>query len=96
MREGDRIEAPDIAAAADLREALLRIPARKRACVVLRYYYGLSERETASTLGIAVGTVKSQSSRGLEELAALLLGSRAAATGTHGQKRRSTTEGATP
>ena len=92
----DRIEAPDITAAADLREALLRLPARKRACVVLRYYYGLSERETASTLGIAVGTVKSQSSRGLEELAALLHGTRDTATGTRGHKQRSTTEGATP
>jgi len=69
---GEQSEDPDTDAALDLRKALLRMPARKRACVVLRYYYGLSERETAATLGIAVGTVKSQSSRGLEELAAQL------------------------
>ena len=73
---GEQPEDPDTDAALDLRNALLRMPARKRACVVLRYYYGLSERETAATLGIAVGTVKSQSSRGLEELAAQLRGSR--------------------
>ncbi|GAA4620273.1 SigE family RNA polymerase sigma factor [Actinoallomurus vinaceus] len=85
----DRTEPPDAAGVVDLREALLRLPAGKRACVVLRYYYGLSERETASTLGIAVGTVKSQSSRGLEELAALLRGSRSAATVTRGRTRRS-------
>ena len=79
----------------DLRKALLRMPARKRACVVLRYYYGLSERETAETLGIAVGTVKSQTSRGLEELAAQLRGSRSARSAERGRNRRSTAEGAT-
>lgn len=86
---------PDSDASVDLRRALMRIPARKRACVVLRYYYGLSEQETAATLGIAVGTVKSQSSRGLEELAAQLRGSRAAAAETRGGSRRSAPEGAT-
>ncbi|MGK5557257.1 SigE family RNA polymerase sigma factor [Actinomadura kijaniata] len=93
LGRSDRTEQPDTAGAVDLREALLQLPARKRACVVLRYYYGLSERETASTLGIAVGTVKSQSSRGLEELAARLRGSRHAATG---ESRSSATKGATP
>jgi RNA polymerase sigma-70 factor (sigma-E family) len=91
----DRIEAPDSAAVVDLRRALLRIPARKRACVVLRYYYGLSEQETAVTLGIAVGTVKSQSSRGLEELAAQLRGTHSATHGTHSRDHRSAPEGAT-
>jgi RNA polymerase sigma-70 factor (sigma-E family) len=90
----DRIEAPDTAATVDLREALLRIPPRKRACVVLRYYYGLSEQETAATLGIAVGTVKSQSSRGLEELAAQLQGTRYAQAAGRGRNRRSVSEGA--
>jgi len=92
---GDRVEAPDTAAAVDLRRALLQIPARKRACVVLRYYYGLSERETAATLGIAVGTVKSQSSRGLEELAAQLRGTHYAQAAAQGRNRRSIPEGAT-
>jgi RNA polymerase sigma-70 factor (sigma-E family) len=83
---------PDSEAAVDLQAALLRLPARKRACVVLRYYYDLSERETAATLGISVGTVKSQSSRGLEELATHLRGSRAASVAAHG-RRRSAAEG---
>lgn len=91
----DRAETHDTDASVDLRRALLNIPARKRACVVLRYYYGLSEQETAATLGIAVGTVKSQSSRGLEELARLLRGSRPDAAATSGRGRRSTPEGAT-
>ncbi|HTJ67056.1 MAG TPA: SigE family RNA polymerase sigma factor [Actinospica sp.] len=85
---------PDSDASVDLQTALLRLPARKRACVVLRYYYDLSERETASTLGISVGTVKSQSSRGLEELAAQLRGSRTASAAANGGRRRSATEGA--
>jgi RNA polymerase sigma-70 factor (sigma-E family) len=91
---GERIETPDTAGVLDLRAALQRLPARKRACVVLRYYYGLSERETASTLGIAVGTVKSQSSRGLEELAAALRGSRLDPARPRSQSRRSRSEGA--
>jgi RNA polymerase sigma-70 factor (sigma-E family) len=66
------IEGPDVAANADVRAALARLPVRKRACVILRHYYGLSEQETAATLGISVGTVKSQTSRGVAELAALL------------------------
>jgi RNA polymerase sigma-70 factor (sigma-E family) len=68
----ERVEAPDVAAATDVRAALRLLPLRKRACVVLRHYYGLSEQETAATLGISVGTVKSQTSRGVAELATLL------------------------
>jgi len=63
---------PDPALAADVRAALDQLPVRKRACVVLRHYYGLSEQETAATLGISVGTVKSQTSRGVAEMATLL------------------------
>jgi DNA-directed RNA polymerase specialized sigma24 family protein len=36
--------------------------------VVLRYYEELSEAETAETLGISIGTVKSQASRALAAL----------------------------
>jgi RNA polymerase sigma-70 factor (sigma-E family) len=48
--------------------ALATLPQRQRAVVVLRYYLDLSEAETAGTLGISVGTVKSQSSKGLAKL----------------------------
>jgi RNA polymerase sigma-70 factor (sigma-E family) len=52
--------------------ALARLPLRKRACVLLRYYADLSEAETAAVLGISIGTVKSQTSKALSQLATLL------------------------
>jgi len=56
----------------DLLHALARLPARKRACVVLRYYLDLSEADTAAVLGVSVGTVKSQTAKALLRLQALL------------------------
>jgi RNA polymerase sigma factor (sigma-70 family) len=49
-------------------DAISRLPARQRACLVLRYYEDLSVEETASLLECSPGTVKSQTSRGLERL----------------------------
>ncbi|MCF6522095.1 SigE family RNA polymerase sigma factor [Streptomyces sp. JJ36] len=48
--------------------AVLRLPARQRAMVVLRYYEDLSEVQTAEVLGVSVGTVKSAVSRALAKL----------------------------
>jgi RNA polymerase sigma-70 factor (sigma-E family) len=52
----------------DLWTALGRLPRRQQAAVVLRYYEGLSEAETAEVLGCTVGTVKSSTSRALAKL----------------------------
>ena len=52
--------------------ALGHLPARQRQAVVLRYYEDLSEAETAEVLGVSVGTVKSQVSRGLARMQTLL------------------------
>lgn len=71
-QRGERFDDPDVPAVLDVRAALRRLPFRKRACVVLRYALDISERDTALTLGISVGTVKSQSSRGMAELERLL------------------------
>ncbi|MDT0389287.1 MULTISPECIES: SigE family RNA polymerase sigma factor [Streptomyces] len=48
--------------------AIMRLPARQRAMVVLRYYEDLSEAQTAEVLGVSVGTVKSAVSRALGKL----------------------------
>lgn len=56
----------------DLVRALQELPPRERQCVVLRHYPDQSEQQTAQTLGVSVGTVKSSTSRGLERLSATL------------------------
>ncbi|HEY5833305.1 SigE family RNA polymerase sigma factor [Streptomyces sp.] len=63
---------PDLTEQQAQRDALLRaigrLPPRQRAMVVLRYYEDMSEVETAETLGVSVGTVKSAVSRALGKL----------------------------
>jgi RNA polymerase sigma-70 factor (sigma-E family) len=48
--------------------ALLALPPRQRAVLVLRYYEDLSEQQIAAALGCSVGTVKSQASAALTSL----------------------------
>ncbi|EPH45995.1 MULTISPECIES: SigE family RNA polymerase sigma factor [Streptomyces] len=48
--------------------AIMKLPARQRAMVVLRYYEDLSEAQTAEVLGVSIGTVKSAVSRALGKL----------------------------
>jgi RNA polymerase sigma-70 factor (sigma-E family) len=48
--------------------ALTHVPPRQRACLVLRYFDDLSVEMTAATLGCSVGTVKSNTARGLDAL----------------------------
>lgn len=61
----------EMAAAADritLLRALQRLTARERAVVAMRHYLGLTERETAHELRMAIGTVKSSNARALDKL----------------------------
>lgn len=68
--------APDVIGLHDDRDQLVRavraLPYRQRAVVVLRFWQDLTERQAADALGIGVGTVKSQTSRALQQLRQLL------------------------
>lgn len=60
---------PDALAVREELWALLgQLPAKQRAVLVLRYFEDLTVEETAATLGISEGTVKSQASRALAKL----------------------------
>lgn len=49
-------------------QALAGLPRRQRAVLMLRFHADLTEAETARTLGVSVGTVKSSTSRALTRL----------------------------
>ncbi|MEV4844954.1 SigE family RNA polymerase sigma factor [Micromonospora matsumotoense] len=55
-----------------LLQALVAVPPRQRAVLVLRYWEDQSVEEVAALLGCSAGTVKSQSARGLDTLRGLL------------------------
>jgi RNA polymerase sigma-70 factor (ECF subfamily) len=48
--------------------AIGALPLRHQEIVGLRYLLGLSEAETAATLGVPLGTVKSRTARALDRL----------------------------
>lgn len=71
----DAINHPGIASHEDMLlrrdevwSALMSLPPRQRAVVVLRYYEDLSEQQIADALGCRPGTVKSQASTALRTL----------------------------
>ncbi len=72
VRADQPAAAPDVAAAVDLRDALVRalrqLPPQQRAVIVLRYWEQLTEAETAQILGCTQGTVKATASRGLRRM----------------------------
>jgi len=69
----------DVAESVAVRDALVSalsaLPARQRACVVLRYFDDLSVADTAVALGCSEGTVKSQTSKALASLRVMFEGS---------------------
>jgi RNA polymerase sigma-70 factor (sigma-E family) len=73
---GQLADVISFAEAVDRRHVLVRVlrrlPAVQREVLVFRYLLDATVAETAATLGLAEGTVKSAASRGLEQLRALL------------------------
>ena len=64
-------DAKSAASAADVCEALARLSATRRACVVLDTYCELPEFETARTLGLSEVSVSAEASRGIADVAAM-------------------------
>lgn len=62
----------DIADQDLLWRALAQLPPGQRAVLVLRYYEDLTEAQTASVLGCTIGSVKTQASRALTKLRAIV------------------------
>ncbi|MGN9768762.1 SigE family RNA polymerase sigma factor [Micromonospora sp. SD12] len=87
----ERGRSPDVADDVVVRDevltALRGLPPRMRAVLVLRYWEDLPEAQIAQTLGCSVGTVKSQASRGLARLRAVLPASSAESTASNEQTR---------
>lgn len=54
-------------------DALEKLPDKQREVLVLRYFGDLSVAAVAAALGIAEGTVKSQSARGMDKLREMLI-----------------------
>ncbi|GAB3969559.1 SigE family RNA polymerase sigma factor [Actinoallomurus acanthiterrae] len=55
-----------------LRQALLALPPRQRAVLVLRFFEDLSEAKVAELLGCSAGSVKTHAHRGIQKLRTLL------------------------
>ncbi|MGI8332660.1 SigE family RNA polymerase sigma factor [Actinomadura scrupuli] len=68
----DAPQAGDPLLGVDLRDrlaaALRALPPRQRVAVVLRHWVGLTAEESAAVLGCSAGTVRSQTTRGLDKL----------------------------
>jgi RNA polymerase sigma-70 factor (ECF subfamily) len=74
-RAGAAVSAPssrdmadDLAVRVALNEALAKLPKRQREVVALRYLADLTEADTASVLGLTVGSVKQHGRRALRAL----------------------------
>jgi RNA polymerase sigma factor (sigma-70 family) len=58
-------DAPDREGSLDLRRAILKLPPRTRAALLLHHYAGLSIYETSTALGVSPNTIKTQLRKGL-------------------------------
>lgn len=72
LHEQVAVDGPDLGARDEMWRALLQLSPRQRACVALRFYDDLSERDIAESLGMSVGSVKKHTDRALKRLRELL------------------------
>jgi RNA polymerase sigma-70 factor, ECF subfamily len=72
LGDGPETRSPDDAL--DARTLLARLPEAQRSAMILRYYHGLSEEETAAVLQCPRGTVKSRLHQAAARLLALVEG----------------------
>jgi RNA polymerase sigma factor (sigma-70 family) len=49
-----------------------RLPPRQREALVLRYFAGLTEQETAQAMSVSLGTVKSTTARAIAAVGRML------------------------
>jgi RNA polymerase sigma factor (sigma-70 family) len=70
--EDGRVVAERHAWAAEVREALARLPDNQREALELSYFEGRTQVEIAAALGVPLGTVKARMSRGMRRLAELV------------------------
>lgn len=68
VEEVPETAAPEALDHLPLKDAIQRLPEDLRAVIVLRYFAGLSQAETAETLGIPQGTAATRQRRALELL----------------------------
>ncbi len=67
-------EDADVTTRIALEQALARLTPKQRTVLVLRYYEDLTEVETAAAMGVALGTVKSQTRHALKRVRELAPG----------------------
>ena len=77
LRSSHVVDAPDVETPDEVWTAVLKLPYRQRAAIVLRFYEDMSEQQTAELLDCSAKAVRSMVGRAKESLRALAEGATA-------------------
>lgn len=77
LRSSHVVDAPDVETPDELWAAVLKLPHRQRAAIVLRFYEDMSEQQTAELLDCSAKAVRSLVGRAKESLRAIAEGATA-------------------